>query len=184
MKTTVIETFYTAYSVAVNKLLENIENFKNANKSYTAVALGDLITDGSDFGVSVSAHEELFPFFTDVKTITTNILEAINDHIQLKVQYDALGLSTAITDGHVFDDGNLGSDLKACLVSMAALDAVLTSAFHYTNLCRMEYTAKRASASWTAGITGAQMKSVMTSLSAIDTFLTSGFHYTNLCKML
>jgi hypothetical protein len=184
MKTTVTEVFYTNYSSAVNKLLSNIEGFKRTIKSYTAVALGDLITDGSDFGVSVGSHEELFPFFTDLKTYTTNILESINDHVQLKVQYDALGLSTVITDGHVFDDGNLGSDLKACLTSMAALDAELTSAFHYTNLCRMEYTAKRVSAVWTAGITGAQVKSVVTSLSAIDTFLTSGFHYTNLCKML
>lgn len=184
MKTNVVESFYSQYSAAVNKLLSNIEGFKKTNKSYTAVALGDLITDGTDFGASVGAHEELFPFFTDIKTYTTNILESINDHIQLKVQYDALGLGTEIADGHVFTDGNLGSDLKSCITSMVALDAELTSAFHYTNLCRMEYTAKRVSAVWTAGITGAQVKSVITSLSAIDTFLTSGFHYTNLCKML
>jgi hypothetical protein len=52
MKTNIATTFYADYSGTVNRLLDAIDTFKRLNKSYTAVALGDLITDGTDFGES------------------------------------------------------------------------------------------------------------------------------------
>jgi hypothetical protein len=184
MKTNIATTFYADYSGTVNRLLDAIDTFKRLNKSYTAVALGDLITNGSDFGVSAVANEELLPFFTDLKEITTTVIASMNEHVNLDKYYATLGLSSVIEDAYEFDDGNTGADLKSCLSSMEALETELTSAFHYTNLCRMEYTAKKYAATWDAGITGTQVKAVITSLGAIDTFLTAGFHYTNLNKLI
>jgi hypothetical protein len=184
MKTGIAATFYADYSATVNRLLAAIDSFKKLDKSYTAVALSGLITDGSDFGVSAVANEELLPFFTDLKTITTTVITSMNEHVQLDKYYATLGLSGVIADAYEFGDGNTGADLKSCLSSMEALETELVASFHYTNLCRMEYTASKHAATWDAGITGAQVKSVITSLGAIDTFLTAGFHYTNLNKLV
>lgn len=184
MKTNIATTFYTDYSGTVTRLLGAIDSFKKLNKSYTAVALSGLIADGTDFGASVVSNEELLPFFADLKDITTTVIASMNEHVNLDKYYATLGLSSVIGDAYAFTDGNTGADLKACLSSLEALETELTSAFHYTNLCRMEYTAKKYAATWDAGITGAQVKAVITSLAAIDTFLTAGFHYTNLNKLI
>lgn len=184
MKTGIANTFYADYSGTVTRLLGAIDSFKKLDKSYTAVALSGLITDGSDFGVSAVANEELLPFFADLKAITTTVINSMNEHVQLDKYYATLGLSSVIADVYAFSDGNTGADLKGCLSSLEALEAELVASFHYTNLCRMEYTAGKYAATWDAGITGAQVKAVITSLGAIDTFLTAGFHYTNLNKLI
>lgn len=184
MKTNTVSDFYSQYCSIVSSLIERINSFKRLKKSYDAVGLGSLITDGSDFGVSAQAHEELMPFFTELKGITTGFISDMNEHVASKVYYDSLDLGSSIGNDYEFGDGNEGSDLKAAITSMASLESDLIANYHYTNLCRMEYTAKRVGLSWTAGITGSQVESVVTSLAAVDTFLTSGFHYSNLNKLV
>jgi len=184
MKTNTVSNFYADYCTTVQNFVTNINKFRKFDKSYEAVALASIIADGTDFGVSAGTHALLLPWFSDFKSIATGVLNALASHRDLLSYYTALGLSTEISDSEAFSDGILGSELKSAISSMSALEAHLTSGFHYTNLCPIEYTASKVSADWNAGITGAQLKSVIFSLLEADTFLISGFHYSNLDKLI
>jgi len=184
LKTTVVATFYADLVTSVNKLYDNLDAYARLNRGYSATAAGGLITDGVDFGVSAQAHPRLLPLFDEIKTITMAVIEAMDETAQATAYYNAIGLSATLSDGEAMGDGNTGSDLKGALTSMGAADTFLTAGFHYTNLCQLQHTAKRASATWEAGITGAQVKSALTSLGALNTFLTSNYHWTNLDRLI
>jgi hypothetical protein len=184
MKTNTVSNFYADYCTVVQNFVTNIYKFRKFDKSYEAVQLADIITDGVDFGVSAGSHALLLPWFSDFKAIATGVLNALAEHRDLLSYYTSLGLSTSISDNEAFSDGILGSELKSALSSMSALETYLTAGFHYTNLCPIEYTASKNSADWIAGITGAQLKSVIFSLLQADTFLINGFHYSNLDKLI
>lgn len=184
MKTTVIATFYSNYSTLNRRLCQALDLFKRVKKYYDAVALGDIITDAEDYGISALEEPKLIPFFDDLKSCTSELLDSIRLHVEQKGIYDALGLGDLIGNADNMGDGVTGAELKGAITSIGALDAELTSAYHYTNLYKIKYTAKRQSADWEPGITGAGVKSIINSMAAADTFLTSGWHYTNLDKLL
>lgn len=184
MKTNTVSTLYLEYCSVVKKFVCNVYKFRKLYKSYEAVDLSSIITDGVDFGVSAGDHALLLPWFSDFKNIATGVLDALAEHRNLLSYYTALGLSNVIVDNELFTDGNSGSDLKSAISSMSSLDSYLTEGHHYTNLCPIEYTASKCSAVWVAGITGSQLKNVIFSLTQADSYLLTGFHYTNLDKLV
>ena len=184
MKTTTTTTFYTALVATVKKLYDNLDAYARLNRSYSATAAGDLIADGTDFGISAAAHPRLLPLFDEVKAITVAVVEAMDETAEATRYYNALALGTEIEDTDPMGDGNTGADLKGAMTSLGAADTFLTAGFHYTNLCQLQHTAKRASATWEAGITGAQLKSALTSLGALVTYLDGNWHWTNLDKLV
>ena len=182
MKTTTISEFFTAYRATVQRLMAGVERFQRLNVSYVAVDLGTSIADGTDFGASAGTTPLLIPWFAELKATTKEVLGATYTHRALLQQYTALDLGTLIGDAVDLGGGVTGAELKAALTSMTDLDALLGTG-HYTNLCRMEYTAPKQADEWVVGITGAQVKAVITSLAAIVADFTTDYDWGNLYRI-
>lgn len=189
MKTNTIAKFYYDYCIIVKKLIDGIGEFRKLDKSYAAVDLGSLITDGTDFGESAAAHGKLYEFFTDLKNLVNNqVLEAMYAHLHIVTYYTALDLATLIGDTDVMGDGNTGLDLKNAIAAMADLNTFLATG-HYTNLCRMEYVTEKlltpmGQTVWESGITGSQIKSVISTLEALDSHLITELDYSKLYQLI
>jgi hypothetical protein len=189
MKTNTIANFYADYCATVKKLVNGIGEFRKLDKSYGAVDLGSSITDGTDFGESAFIYSKLYMFFAVLRElVTTQILAAMYEHIQIITYYELMGLANLIGDTDEMGDGNTGLALKNAITSMVDLNTFL-SAGHYTNLCRMEYTSERPAnaqrgINWEYGITGGQVKSVISSLEALDMNLLSGLDYSKLYQLI
>ena len=184
MKTNVVSTFYSDYSTLNRNLCNSIDGAKRLAKYKDATDLWDIIQDATDFGISAIEEPKLLPFFDDLKAYTSDFLNSLNEHIEQKGIYDAIGLSSIIGDTDHMGDGVTGAELKAAITSITALDAYLTSSYNYAGLFKILYTAKRMSSTWEPGILGSEFKLVLFGMTNADTFLRTGLHYTNLDKLL
>ena len=184
MKTNTVQVFYADVTKVVDSFYAAFDVYLNIKRSYDAVKLNQLIENGTDFGVSAGTYPRLIPFFDDLKHVTTTLVASLNEVASLKRYYDALMLSTLITDGADLGDGTTGLELKTAVTSLVAADIFLVTNTHYDNLCQMYHTAKRQSATWLVGVTGKNVKDVIGSIAALDAFLLANSHWTNIDKLI
>lgn len=188
MRNNIQNTFCESMIGLTRGLLTDIDNFKRLYLYYVSTGLGTSIDDDDDMGTSIANKREVYDFFNNVKNVTIDIVNNINTYIYLKREYDALSLSSLILDATDYNYGIIGSEIKGCITSYAALNAALITGFYNTPLYNIIYktiiTKESTPIGYTADMTGSEFKTVLSAMVYIDTYLNDNWHYTNLYKVI